>query len=1008
MKKPLLQLTSTILSASMLLSSVALFSTNAEETATKTEAKTSSFFDKLPKFRTGDNSLKEERPDDIKVISSVEDYYNTAISNGADLKVSSGKSSLPNNVDNSQSPYFPPIGNQGNIGSCGPWAQVYYQFTYTMNKERNVETTYYNSFSPKFTYNLINCGWDTGSNYFEIYDSLKYNGCASLYQVPYDDNVTSLSPTETVWKEAIKAQLKDYQLFDEIGTKDSKISSVNDEDLLPIKTALANGDILTFSTYISSFNVGRVEINSSTPATTNHFDEYIVSHLDGQEGAHRMTIVGYNDNIWFDHNGNHYVDQGEMGAFKIANSWDKDYANNGFIWVTYDALNEDSVITSDVEKHERVFQDVTRIDVHPYNYSGDFYLKATLGTSARYNSQLYITAELNGTEIQCGAFANSEGYGTKEINYNGYYGYNVGTFVFPLKNVAPDLTAENFKNQTWIVKGESGYENVADFDVLELEFVNAQTGETFTRPDEVPYTVNGSAKTLEFNKSNLNNIIVYYRGFNTPTLHYNTNGTWNTAEMEYREERNHLYKYIIPAEDETTAQVYFTNNDGYLEDNNGKYYTVTNGLNYFNSDNQIEPLKAHINKDHEEYDLYHIPEKSGYATGGYGHYLYQFVYTNLDTNQVHEGIWSDKITDIDALIFEFNSIGNYRIALNVKDFSGNIVTDYYDVYVEDKPFVFSNLSFTNGNKIVAGQPATITATTKHESMMAWGDTYSMYHITITKDGKTYYDVSIRPSHFDFNTRISHINHKWTPYETGVYNMTISSTDLYEDYAETSYTFEVKDHKIGDADLNTEINIRDATLVQMYIARYAKEDTINFTSADTNKDNSISISDATAIQMYVTHLDSSSYTGEVIKGEIPTEPTTVEPTTEPTTVEPTTEPTEPTTVEPTTEPTEPPTEPVYKNRVYFTNSLEWSEPLYCYFWSDSNKKMTTWPGEKMTMSDEYTFGTSVYTFDVPEDATYIIFSDGKTQTVDIPYPGGNIRYYAGVEPNSNGKHPVFTW
>ena len=218
--------------------------------------------------------------------------------------------------------------------------------------------------------------------------------------------------------------------------------------------------------------------------------------------------------------------------------------------------------------------------------------------------------------------------------------------------------------------------------------------------------------------------------------------------------------------------MYFTNNDGYLEDNNGKYYTVTNGLNYFNSDNQIEPLKAHINKDHEEYDLYHIPEKSGYATGGYGHYLYQFVYTNLDTNQVHEGIWSDKINDIDDLIFEFNSTGNYRIALNVKDFSGNIVTDYYDVYVEDKPFVFSNLSFTNGNKIVAGQPATITATTKHESMMAWGDTYSMYHITITKDGKTYYDVSIRPSHFDFNTRISHINHKWTPYETGVYNMTI--------------------------------------------------------------------------------------------------------------------------------------------------------------------------------------------------------------------------------------------
>ena len=1004
MKKPLLKLTSTVLSATMLLSSVALFSTNAEETTKTTEAKTSSFFDKLPKFYTGDNSLKEEKPENIKVISSVEDYYNTAIANSADLKISSGRSTLPTNVDNSQSPYFPPIGNQGNIGSCGPWAQVYYQFTYTVNKERNVETTYSNSYSPKFTYNLINGGWDTGSSYFEIYDSLKYNGCATLYDVPYDDNITSWSPTEKVWKEAIKALLKDYQLFEEIGTEDTQITSVNDEDLLPIKTALANGDILTFSTFINSFNVGRVEINGSTPENTDHFNEFIVSHLDGQLGAHRMTIVGYNDNIWFDHNGNHLVDQGEMGAFKIANSWDQDYANNGFMWVTYDALNQDSSVTSAVEKHERAFQDITRIDVQPYNCSGDFYLKAKLGTSARYNAQLYIKGERNGTEIEYGAFLNNTGYGTMEMNYEGTLGYSENTFVFPLINAAPDLTAENFDEYTWTVRGESGYENVADFDVLELEFVNAKTGESFTRPDEVPYTVNGSSKTIEFNKSNLNNIIVYYRGLDNPTLHYNLNGTSSFAKMEYREERNHLYKYVIPAEDNQTAQIYFTFNNGAIENNNGECYTVTNGLNYFNNDNYIEPLTAHINKDHEEYDLYHKPTRSGYATGGYGHYQYQFVYTNLDTNEVHEGIWTDKVNDIDDPIYTINSTGNYRIALNVKDFSGKMVTDYFDVYVEDKSFAFTDLSLEKGNKVVAGQPATITASTIHESMMAWGDTYSMYHITITKDGKTYYDEEIRPYDFSFETRISHIKQKWTPYETGVYNMTISSTDYYEDYAEASYTFEVKDHKIGDADLNTEINIRDATLVQMYIAHYAKEDTVNFTSADTNKDYQISISDATAIQMYVTQLDSSSFTGEVVNVEIPTEPTTEEPTTEEPTTEPTTE--EPTT-EPT-EPTEPPTEPVYKNRVYFTNSLEWSEPLYCYFWSDDNKKMTTWPGEQMKVSDEYTFGTTVYTYDLPDDATYVIFSDGKTQTVDIPYPGGNIRYYAGVEADSSGKHPVFTW
>ena len=120
MKKPLLKLTSAILSATMLLSSVALFSSTATAVTESPEATTSSsnFFDKLPAFSTGDNSLKEETSKDVKVISSVEDYYNIAISNGADLKISAGSASLPTSVDHSQSPYFPPVGNQGGLGAC--------------------------------------------------------------------------------------------------------------------------------------------------------------------------------------------------------------------------------------------------------------------------------------------------------------------------------------------------------------------------------------------------------------------------------------------------------------------------------------------------------------------------------------------------------------------------------------------------------------------------------------------------------------------------------------------------------------------------------------------------------------------------------------------------------------------------------------------------------------------------------------------------------------------------
>ena len=64
-------------------------------------------------------------------------------------------SALPSFVDNSTSRFFPAIGDQGQLGSCQYWAQVYYQFTYTMNKSMGVTTTPDNTFSPQWAYNIV-------------------------------------------------------------------------------------------------------------------------------------------------------------------------------------------------------------------------------------------------------------------------------------------------------------------------------------------------------------------------------------------------------------------------------------------------------------------------------------------------------------------------------------------------------------------------------------------------------------------------------------------------------------------------------------------------------------------------------------------------------------------------------------------------------------------------------------------------------------------------------------
>lgn len=382
MKKRLVKLVSAVLSATMLMSSLTLFSTSAKEVAETEEVNenaNSSYCDFLPTFRTGDLSFANETPDDVKVISSAEDYYNIATANGADLKISaSGAENLPSSADNSQNPYFPPVGSQGGLGSCVAWAQAYYQFTYTMNKQRNVATTADNAFSPKFIYNLANGGEYNGLVYNQAYEMMMHQGNVPMSVAPYDDDYLSWSPTEEVWREAIKYQVKDYQSFDEFGKNEKQITSTDDEDILPVKTALANGDVLAFSTYAYSFNVDKLKTNSSAPENAKFANEEVVNHLKGSEGSHRMALVGYNDNIWTDINQNGKVDNGEMGAFKIVNSWGTDFGNNGFIWVAYDALNADSCLTTEVETRVPMIQFVTRIDVQPYNYSGDFYLKVTL------------------------------------------------------------------------------------------------------------------------------------------------------------------------------------------------------------------------------------------------------------------------------------------------------------------------------------------------------------------------------------------------------------------------------------------------------------------------------------------------------------------------------------------------------------------------------------------------------------------------------------------------------
>ncbi|MDH7555836.1 MAG: PKD domain-containing protein [Candidatus Methanosuratincola sp.] len=246
---------------------------------------------------------------------------------------------LPSSVDNSLLSAFPPIRSQGSIGSCVAWATTYYQFTYETNLARGRTASNGDNsmiFSPKWTYNMINYGVDGGAYFSDAYALLLKHGAVSWSEFPYDSNYLEWCLNVSAWRNAINYRPLSWgQIY----------NSNTTQMIADLKTQLANGHVLVFGTYVYSWVQSYVVDDSSTRDDDAFVGQKIATYMKNTRlGGHAMTIVGYNDNIWCDLNGNKVVDPGEKGAFKVANSWGTSDWNGGFRWVAYDALYPSSVV----------------------------------------------------------------------------------------------------------------------------------------------------------------------------------------------------------------------------------------------------------------------------------------------------------------------------------------------------------------------------------------------------------------------------------------------------------------------------------------------------------------------------------------------------------------------------------------------------------------------------------------------------------------------------------------
>jgi C1A family cysteine protease len=251
------------------------------------------------------------------------------------------RASLPTSTDLSIDTAFPPIGDQGDYNSCVAWATTYYAYTYMVHYEKGISSTYDNAYSPRWTYNMINGGLDCGSYIDDAIHVLEYQGALTMTDCPY--------------------LINDAYSFDWPHNTQAMINALSTR-------AYNDGEFSIPTTYGSNFensidvikflldnNTPCIVSAKATPLLTNGTWKICKNSANyGQNicvrnakttssgitipGEHTMTVVGYNNNVWCDVNGNNIQDAGETGAFKIANSWGTTWKDMGYAWILYDSL----------------------------------------------------------------------------------------------------------------------------------------------------------------------------------------------------------------------------------------------------------------------------------------------------------------------------------------------------------------------------------------------------------------------------------------------------------------------------------------------------------------------------------------------------------------------------------------------------------------------------------------------------------------------------------------------
>ncbi len=226
-----------------------------------------------------------------------------------------------NNSGNTESAWInldglPPVGDQVVAGSCYAWAAAYYYLTHLQWQEYGWDVNDpSHQCSPAYVYNLTNGGVDNGAwegdsarhDAFELFEMM---GCATMEDMPYQYTTYRNFPTETAFRNGMQ--------FRTLSTQ--QIETRSDSGLQTLKNHLLAGNLAVLGIFGYQ---NLVNIN-------NYNNMYCQSQVTGSRLFwHEVTIIGYDDSL---------VTADGMGAFRLANSWGTGWGDNGFFWMSYEAV----------------------------------------------------------------------------------------------------------------------------------------------------------------------------------------------------------------------------------------------------------------------------------------------------------------------------------------------------------------------------------------------------------------------------------------------------------------------------------------------------------------------------------------------------------------------------------------------------------------------------------------------------------------------------------------------